>query len=99
MSEMFNKQFGSVFSAPTNTSPDKTLTNIYPEMSPITVTIKGVHNLLTNINPNKATGPDGIPGRVLKELADYFAPIYTILFQASLNQGSVQFRMIGNRHI
>ena len=48
MSEMFNKQFGSVFSAPTKTSPDKTLTNNYPEMPPLTVTSKGVHKLLTH---------------------------------------------------
>ena len=42
---------------------------------------------LTNINDNKATGPDGIPGKLLKICASELAAVYTVLFQASLNQG------------
>jgi hypothetical protein len=35
----------------------------------INITAPGVLKLLRNINPNKATGPDTITGRLLKELA------------------------------
>ena len=44
---------------------------------------------MENINPNKAVGPDGIPGKILKLCAKELAPILTTLFQASLNQGII----------
>ena len=45
--------------------------------------------LLLNINPNKATGPDSIPGRLLKTCAHELVEVYQLLFQASLYQGIV----------
>ncbi len=53
--------------------------------------IAGVAKLLRNIKPNKATGLDGIPARVLKEIATEIAPAITILShsQASINQGTL----------
>ena len=50
-----------------------------------TVTDQGVEKLQTNINPNKATGPDGISPRVLKELAQDIAPILASLYRCSLD--------------
>ena len=44
---------------------------------------------MQNINPNKATGPDGIPGHLLKIGSEQLAPIFTTFFQASLNQGTI----------
>ena len=35
---------------------------------------KGVLKLLKDIKPHKATGPDNIPGRLLKEAAEELAP-------------------------
>ena len=52
------------------------------------VNTAGVAKLLKNINCHKATGPDGVPVRLLKEIADEIAPAITILFQASLDQGT-----------
>ena len=49
----------------------------------------GIKNLLSQINPNKTTGPDGIPGRLLKEVANEIAPALTLLFNISLEQGIV----------
>ena len=58
-------------------------------MNPIKITSFGIFKLLSNINPNKATGPDDLPGKFLKLCANEVANIYTILFQASLDQGIV----------
>ena len=49
----------------------------------------GIQKLLSNLDPNKAVGPDNIPGKFLKLCAPIMADIYSILFQASLDQGMV----------
>lgn len=41
--------------------------------------------VLRNLDPNKAGGPDGIPGRLLKELANEIAPSLCKLFNQSLS--------------
>ena len=56
-------------------------------MPKIRVTKAGVLKLLNNIKENKATGPDGIPGNLLKICANELAEALTMLFQASLDQG------------
>ena len=63
--------------------------NPYPAMDNIQVNCNGVIKLLRNLKPYKATGPDGIPAKLLKETAEQIAPAITLLFQASLNQGCV----------
>ena len=45
--------------------------------------------LKKNVKINKATGPDELPARLLKELNNELSPILVVLFQASLNQGKV----------
>ena len=71
----------------------KYFTNLFPnhenDMPEIQVTEKGVLKLLQALNISKAGGPDGIRPRVLKELASELAPIFTLLFQASLHQQSI----------
>ena len=62
---------------------------ILPTMEKITVNSPGVFKLLCNINPNKATGPDDIPGRLLKMCAAELTEAYRLLFQASIDQGEV----------
>jgi hypothetical protein len=39
-----------------------------------TVSIEGVQKLLQKLNPQKACGPDQIPARILRDLADVIAP-------------------------
>jgi hypothetical protein len=38
----------------------------------------GVDKLLQDINPSKASGPDEIPNRILKECASQIAPSLTV---------------------
>ena len=48
----------------------------------------GVLKRLELPNPSKSTGPDGIPPRVLKEMADVLATHLIDLFQMSLGKGA-----------
>ena len=61
----------------------------YSDMNNITVSACGVHKLLSNLKIHKATGPDNIPARLLKELAAELTPVFTLFYQTSLDQGKV----------
>ena len=64
------KQLQSAFTSEANTNiPDKG-PSTHPTMEPIKISMDGVYKLIKNINPSKATGPDTIAGRVLKENID-----------------------------
>ena len=58
-------------------------------MAAISDLTQGVEKLLSNLNPTKAAGPDGIPPRVLRELAREVAPTLTKIYQSSLQTGEV----------
>ena len=58
-------------------------------MNPIQIGIEGVQAQLQRLNPYKATGPDNISPRVLKEMADVLAAPLTALFQNSLDKSEV----------
>ena len=58
-------------------------------MSGIIITTEGVARLLHGLNPNKATGPDGIPARILQLAANELAPAPQIIFQKSLDTGKL----------
>lgn len=47
-------------------------------MSNIIISDHGIEKLLTDLDPNKATGPDGVPGRILKLGAKEIAPALEI---------------------
>ena len=51
--------------------------------------MEGVAHQLAILNPSKSGGPDEIPPRFLKELANDLAPSLTLIFQASLKQGTI----------
>ena len=87
--KILNDQFSSVF----NSDEDDNIPDLgpspHPTMENIKVTTRGVFLLLDRMNPHKATGPDGISAQILKVLAEEIAPILSLLFQASLDQGTV----------
>ena len=49
----------------------------------INVTEQGVSKLLKDLKVHKASGPDKIPNRVLRELADEIAPVLTAVYNQS----------------
>ena len=86
---MCNAQFKSAFS---NTDGSDTPTpsgEKLPTMPTINISQNGVLKLLKNLKPHKATGPDELPARVLKECASELAPMLTSFFQQSLDEGRV----------
>ena len=78
---ILNRQFVSVFTKEdTANIPDKG-PSPYASMEGITVTPNGVEKLLRNLKPDKATGPDMIPARLLKQLSAEIAPALALVFQ------------------
>ena len=61
----------------------------FPDMDAIQVTEEGVRKLLFKMNPRKATGPDSIPARILNDFATEIAPILTVIYNKSLQEGTV----------
>ena len=84
-----NNQFVSVFTNEDQFPLPYIPNEPTPDIAQITINVEGVFNLLTKIEPNKAAGPDGIPPRLLKEMAYQMAPLLTFIFQSSLDQGQL----------
>ena len=81
---LLNNQFTSVFNIedindiPVPSGPS------YPSMPEFEINVCGVQKLLHTIKPNKASGPDSIPCRVLKEAANELAPALADIFNSTL---------------
>jgi len=90
---ILNRQFESVFSRPQPLSLKQacsTLINkVKSQMPSITITEEGVDKLLSGLCPSKASGPDQISPRILKELHKEISPIICKIFQLSLSSGIV----------
>lgn len=88
--EALNQQFQSAFSIPTN--EDNLSDGQNPkleEMPRIVVSERGVNTQLRKLDPYKATGPDELSPRVLKELAHTICGPLTKLYQMSLDTATV----------
>ena len=88
--EALNQQFQSVFSAPSSLEQSSDLHQPQAtNMERITITENGVISQLKKLNPYKATGPDDLSPRVLKELAYTISGPLTKLYQMSLDTSTV----------
>ena len=54
----------------------------YPQIDPLTIRQKGVEIFLADLDPSKASGPDHIHCRFLKETAHEIGPCVYLYFQA-----------------
>ena len=68
------RQFASVFTSDNISDLPDLGPSPHPPMNGIIINNQGIVKLLKNLNPHKATGPDGIPARLLKETAAEIAP-------------------------
>ena len=85
--DAFNKQFKDAFTTErTDDIPDLG-PSPHPSCDDIVFTTSGIIKLLKGLKPHKAMGPDGLPPRILKDLAEELAPILTVLFQQIYDTG------------
>ena len=86
---ILNQQFASVFTKDGNEHNIKNLGTPHPPMEKIKVAPAGVYKLLNGLDIHKSTGPDKISSKLLKTLALELTPVFTLLYQTSLDQGEV----------
>ena len=91
IAELFNGYFASVFTdhlhnhEMTDTDPADFNEAPPQNLDELNISELEVVAALRGLNPDKALGPDGIPGRILKETAQQIAPTLTLLFNKSLH--------------
>ena len=59
----------------------------HQDMDNIIISCAGVEKLLRALKRKKATGPDALLTRIIKENAQILAPVFTCFFQQSLDRG------------
>ena len=87
--DILNTQFSSVFTKGGMSNVPNIGTSKYNVLPDITVCETGVRKLIEAVKPHKATGPDAIPARLMKDYAAEIAPVPTVVYQASLDQVTV----------
>ena len=106
---MFNNYFSSVYTSDKCADDDTVCQEVEPVMTDLTLTVEEVQAVLenpdsTNSNSNlfhtftKATGPDNIPARPLKETAPIISPSPCTLFNKSLDEGVLVVGHFAERH-
>src|SRR4029434_9287509 len=55
----------------------------------LSLTVADVRRELQRVNPRKSSGPDGVPGRVLRGCADQLVEVFTSVFNLSLHLSAV----------
>ncbi|CAB4006426.1 Hypothetical predicted protein, partial [Paramuricea clavata] len=90
--ELFNSYFSSVFQPSTTNQATNSRNSRLPtdsQLSEITLDVEEVVSSLLNLNVSKASGPDGIPARLLKECSHQIAPSLCTLYNHSLRSGHI----------
>ena len=90
--ELFNTYFSSVFTSPRSSTNLEAVTRSPPlrtelQLSDIVISVDEVTDCLKSLDTSKASGPDGIPSRLLKECAGQIAPSLCDIFNHSLQSG------------
>ena len=86
---LLNEQFSSVFTREHLNNVPFLEASPHPTIQNIEIRPEGVRKLLSRINPHKASGPDNLPARFLKECSSELAPALSLLYQSTLHQGSI----------
>ena len=88
IAELFNNYFTSIVSGSDHTTPtDSPSSATDCTLSELTLFPDDVLAALLSLDTNKATGPDEIPPRILKECAHQIAPSLCPMFNQSLKHG------------
>ena len=95
---ILNSQFSSVFSKPNGLTPPL-VGHRCTSMPDILVNLAGGRKFLKDLNPNKASEPDGISSKFLKELGNEIALGLTLVMQASISNSKRLASCIGSSSI
>ena len=87
--DMFNEYFYSVFLNIADENPIPTSPISAEIISEFILDPSEVYNVLFHLDPNKASGPDNISIRLLKEYATSITTSLTCLFNKSLQRGTL----------
>lgn len=84
-----NSFFRSVFTSGSNNNTGTQRPSFGQHLSDVVLSVSEVQEVLLKLDPSKASGPDDIPGRLLKATAAAMSPRLCCLFNMSLLQGVV----------
>lgn len=92
MAMSFAMSFKSVFTMDDGYTPpvlNHAPDTVTPSQANIDICEQGVLAILRSLNHRKGTGPDNLGPALLKFMAEYIAPILTLIFRHSINTGCV----------
>lgn len=87
--ELLVNQFSSIFTKEDGNSSPQVSRHVNEQINNLTITEEGTQKLLNNIQTSKVTGPDNRENRVLKECSIELAPAIRIIFQKSIDSGTL----------
>ena len=87
--EALGNQFKSVFTLEGNSQLPNLNDSPHGKIPKLTISLKGVHDQLSQINTSKSQGTDGIPPWFLSRYASHLTPIIHDIFQSSVDFGQV----------
>ncbi|TRZ13554.1 hypothetical protein HGM15179_013549 [Zosterops borbonicus] len=91
--EVPNAFFASVFSGkvdcPQDNSPPGLVDGVREQNGPLVIQEEAVRELLSHLDVHKSLDPDGIHPRVMRELGDELAKLFSIIYQQSWLTGEV----------
>ena len=87
---LFNRFFQANFTLPEETSHLPQINGLAnPNIESCQISIAETRLIIDNIDTNKASGPDNISGRILKECSREISPSLRVLFNLSLTLGKM----------
>ena len=89
IADLFNTYFTFVFSTSQNIQVENGAPVTETIIDDIVLQVSEVEDILKSLDPKKATGPDEVPAKVLKETAATIAPSLCRMFNRSLAEGYI----------
>ena len=85
-----NDYYHSVFTSDNHLSATPDFPSLTEEkLEDVVLSVEAVEEVLTNLKPHKAAGPDGVESQLLKECAKEMAPTLCHIFRKSMDDGEV----------
>ena len=86
---LLNDYYATVFTINETATPEVETSGDGAELDDLEIGKETTKHIIDNLKVQSASGPDGIPPRVLKELRDEIAEPLTILFRKSIDLGEI----------